>query len=124
MNNRFIKGMGCNKIHGQALSKMRFNLLTMNVLDVTGRTEKVTPSHCAAETACKIQLRAVSSLLMPHSWAPAGGFTVANHSLSCCTNSGSVSGTARGGLYLISASASRFACCSSFVERPPRARAA
>lgn len=107
---------------------MLFNLLTMNVLDVTGRTENVTPSHCAAETVCKIQLRAVSSLLMPHSRAPAGGFTVANHSLSRCTNSGSMSVTARGGLYLISASASasasRSACCSSFVERPPRARAA
>lgn len=91
-----------------------------NVLGVTGRMEKVTPSRSAAATACEIQLRAVSSLLISHSRAPAGGFTVANHSLNRCTNPGSVSGTARGGLSLISASASRSACCSSFVGRPRR----
>lgn|GEM_PF-6493957 len=57
---------------------------------------------------------------MSQSRAPAGRAVVANHSLKRCTNPGSVSGTARGGLSRISASVSRSACCSSRIGRPCR----
>lgn len=56
-----------------------------NVFGVTGRTEKMTPSRAAAATALAIQLRAVSSLRMSHSRAPAAGWAVASHSRRRCT---------------------------------------